>query len=69
MPRTTKNSAHVMDAIVNQATSIFSQDYSSSDQEMEVQSPQCFPPYTSQPQSFVQPCLCLILKGLRWVGL
>ena len=39
MPRTTKNSAHVMDAIVNQATSIISQDSSSSDQEMEVQSP------------------------------
>ena len=53
MPRATKNSGHVMDTSVNQETSMISQDSSSSDQEVEVQSPQCFH-HTSQPQSFVQ---------------
>ena len=54
MPRATKNSVCVMKTSVNQETSMISQDSSSFDQEMEVQSPQCFPPSTSQPQSFVQ---------------
>ena len=63
MPRATKNSAHVMDTSVNQETSMISQDSSSSDQEMEVQSPQCFPPSTSQPQSFVQPMFMPYIKG------
>ena len=49
MPRGTKNSAHMMDTSFNQETSMMSQDSSSSDQEMEVQSPQCLPPSTSQP--------------------
>ena len=53
MPRGTKNSACVIDTSVNQETSMMSQDSSSSDQEMEVQNPQCFPPSTSQPQSFM----------------
>ena len=53
MPRATKNSACMMDTSVNQETSMISQDSSSSHQEMEVRSPQCFPPYTSQSQSFV----------------
>ena len=44
-----------MDTSVNQENSMISQDSSSSDQEMEVQSPQHFPTSTSQPHSFVQP--------------
>ena len=63
MPRATKNSAHVMDTSVNQETSMISQDSSSSDQEMEVQSPQCFPPSTSQAQSFVQPMFISSIEG------
>ena len=58
-----KNSAHVMDTSVNQETSIISQDSSSSDQEMEIQIHQCFPPSTSQPQSFVQPMFMPYIKG------
>ena len=54
MPRATKNSACVMDTSVNQENSMISQDSSSSDQEMEVQSPECFPPSTSQPQSYIE---------------
>ena len=42
-----------MDTSVNQETSMISQDSSSSDQEMEEQSPQCFQTFTSQPQSFM----------------
>ena len=34
---------------------MISQDSSSSDQQMEGQSPQCFPPSRNQSQSFVQP--------------
>ena len=63
MPRATKNSAHVMDTSVNQETSMISQDSSSSDQEIEVQSPQYFPPSTSQPQSFVQPMFMPYIEG------
>ena len=43
--------------------SIISQDSSSSDQEMEVQSPQCFLPSTSQSQSFVQPMFMPYIEG------
>ena len=62
MPRATKNSAHVMDTSVKQESSMISQDYSTSDQEMEVQSQQCFPPSTRQPQSFVQPMFIPYIK-------
>ena len=47
-----------MDTSVNQ-------DSSSSDQEMKVQSPQCFPPSASQPQSLVQPMLMPYIEGLK----
>ena len=44
-----------MNTSVNQENSMISQDSSSSDQEMEVQSTAAFPTIaTSQPQSFVQ---------------
>ena len=52
-----------MDTSVNQETSMISQDSSSSNQEMEVQSPQCFPPSTGQPQSFVQPMCMPYIEG------
>ena len=42
---------------------MISQDSSSSDEDMEVQSPQCFPPSTSQPQSFVQPVFMPYIEG------
>ena len=58
-----KNSAHVMDTSVNQETSMMSQDSSSSDQEMEVQIPQCFPSSTSQQQPFMQPMFTPYIKG------
>ena len=50
----------MMDTIVNQETSMMSQDSSSSDQ---VQSPQCFPPPTCQPQSFMQPMFMPYIEG------
>ena len=65
MPRATKNSVHLMDTSVNQETSMISQDSSSSDQEIEVQSPQHFPTSTSQPKSFVQPMFMPYIKGLK----
>ena len=65
MPRATKNSACVMDPSVSQEISLMSQDSSSSDQEMEVQSPWCFPPSTSQPQSFMHPIIMPYIKGLK----
>ena len=52
-----------MDTSVNQEISMMSQDSSSSDQEVEVQSPQCFPPSTSQPQSFMQPMFMPYIEG------
>ena len=52
-----------MDISVNQDNLMIFQDSSSSDQEMEVQSPQCFPPSRSQPQSFVQPMFMPYIKG------
>ena len=63
MPRETKNSAHVMDTSVSLENSMISQDSSSSDQEIEVQSPQCYPPSTSQPQSFGQPMFMPYIEG------
>ena len=63
MPRATKNFAHVMGTSVNQETSVNSQDSSSSDHEMELQSPQHFQPSTSQLQSFVQPMFMPYIKG------
>ena len=42
MPRPTMNSAHVVNTRGSQEISIVSQESSSSDVEMEVQSPQCF---------------------------
>ena len=55
MPRPTKDSAHVTTTSVSQENSIVSQESTSSDVEMDVQSPQSFQPSTSQTQSFVQP--------------
>ena len=52
-----------MDTSVNQESSMISQDSASSAQEMEVQNPQCFPPSTSQPQSFVQPMFMYCIEG------
>ena len=53
MPRSTKNSSSVVNASICQDTSIVSQESSSSDVEMEVQSTQFIQPSTSQPQPFV----------------
>ena len=63
MPRPIKNSACVTNTGVFQENSMISQDSLSSDQEMEVQSPQCFPPSISQPQSFVQPMVMPYIEG------
>ena len=63
MPRATNNSARVVDTSVNHETYMMSQDSSNSDQEMEAQSPQCFPPPTSQPQSFMQPTFMPYIEG------
>ena len=63
MPRATMNSACVMDISVNQENAMISQDSATSDQEMEVQSPQCFPSSTNQPQSFAQPMCMPYIKG------
>ena len=62
MPRTTKNSAHVMNASVSQEENIVSQESSSFVQEMEVQSPPGFQPSTSQAQ-FVQPMFVPYIEG------
>ena len=69
MPRPKKNSAHVVNTNVSQDNSIVSQESSTSDVEMEVQSPQFIQPSTSQSQLLCNPCLCNILKGQRWAGL
>ena len=68
MPRPTKNSAHEISTNVSQENSIVSQESSSSDQEMEVQSPQCLQPSTSQSQPFVQPMFVPYIEGpkLDW---
>ena len=48
---------------------MISQESSSSDAEIEVQSPQCFPPSTSQPQSSVQPMFMPYIEGSKmdWI--
>ena len=53
----------MMDTSVNQESSMIFQDSASSDQDMEVQSPQCFPPSINQPQSFVQPMFMPYIEG------
>ena len=63
MPRPTKNSAHVKNTSVSQENSIISQESSSSDAEMEVQSPLCFQWSTSQSQPFVQPMFMPYIEG------
>ena len=63
MPRPTKNSAHVANTSISQDNSIVSQESSSSDVEMEMQSPQCFQPSTSQSQPFVQPMFMPHIEG------
>ena len=63
MPRPKMNSACVANTIVSQEKSTISPESSSSDAEMEVQSPQYFPPSTSQSQSFVQPMLMPYIEG------
>ena len=63
MPRTTKNSAHVTNTSVFEENSIVSQNSSSSDYEMEVQSPPSFQSSTSQAQSFVQPMFMPYIEG------
>ena len=55
--------------LFSRGTSIVSQESSSSDVEIEVQSPQFIQPSTSQAQLLCNPCLCHILKGQRWTGL
>ena len=63
MPRPIKNYAHVANTSASQENSMISQESSSSDAEMEVQSPQCFQPSTSQPQSFMQPMFMPYIEG------
>ena len=60
MSRPTKNSACVVDTSVSQDNSIVSQESSSSDVEMEVQSTQFIQPSTGQSQPLWIPCLCHI---------
>ena len=62
MPRATMNPACVMNTSVSQEETIVSQESSSSDQEMEVQSPPGFQPSTSQTQ-FVQPMFMPCIEG------
>ena len=61
--KTTKHSSSVVNTSVCQDTSIVSQESSSSDVEMEVQSPQFIQPSTSQPQPFVQPMFMPYIEG------
>ena len=63
MPRLTKNSAHVINTGVSQENSIVTQESSSLYQEMEVQSPQCLQPSTSQAQPFVQSMFMPYIEG------
>ena len=63
MPTPTKNSAHVVNTSVSEENSIISQESSSSEAEMEVQSPQCFQPSTNQSQHFVQPLFMPYIEG------
>ena len=66
MPKATKNSAHVMNTSVSQEN-IDSYESSSSDQELEVQSPPSFQPSTSQAE-FVQPMFMPCIEGPKMVG-
>ena len=68
MPRSTKNSVHVVNTNVCQDNSIVSQESSSSDVVMEVQSPQFIPPSTSQAQPFLQPIFMPYTEGpkIHW---
>ena len=59
MPNPTKNSAHG----VCQENSIVLQESSSSDVEMEVQSPQSLQPSTSQSHPFLQPMFMPYIEG------
>ena len=68
MPRPTKNSAHVTNTGVFQEKSIVSQESSSSDQEMEVQSPLSFQPSTSQAQPLVQHMFMPYIEGPKMDG-
>ena len=65
MPRPTKNSVSVHNTSVNEENSMVSQESSSSGVEMDVQSLQCFPPSTSQLQSFVQPMFMSYIEGSK----
>ena len=68
MPRSTKNSAHVVNTSVCQGILIVSQESSSSDVEMEGQSPQFIQPSTSQSQPFMQPMFMPYIEGpkMEW---
>ena len=63
IPRSTTNTACVVNTSVCQDTSIVSQEFSSSDLEMELQSPQFIQTFTSQSQPFVQPMFMPYLEG------
>ena len=64
MSRPTKNSAHMNNTSVSKENSMISQDSSSSDQEMEAQSPPVLSATsTSQPPSFVQPMFMPYIEG------
>ena len=63
MPRSTKNSACVVNTNVCQDTSIVSKESSSSDVEMEVQSPQFIQPSTNQPHPLVIPMFMPYIEG------
>ena len=63
MPIPIMNSACVANTSVSQENPIVSQESSSSDVQMNVQSPQCFPPSKSQLQSFVQSMSMPYIEG------
>ena len=65
MPRPKKKSVCVVNTSVCQDNSIVSQESSSSDVEMEVQSPQFIQTSTVSHNLLCNPCLCHILKGQK----
>ena len=65
MPRSTKNSVCVVNTSVCQDTLTVLQESSSSDVEIEVQSPLFIQPSTSQPQPFVQPMFMPYIQGQK----
>ena len=69
MPRPTKKSAHIVKTTVCQNNSLVSQESSSSEVKMEVQSPQFIQQSTSQSQPFVHPMFMPYMKVQRWTGL